>query len=290
MYEVSQNVDLSLKVDALSKKFDQLLALNTLPTNSPNVQGVCAICSSPSHVIYDCPSASLFPEFVQEQVNVAQGFHRQNDPYSNTYNSGWRNHPNFSWRQQGGELETQIGQLANAISRRDEGKLPSHPIENPRANYHEQAKAVSTIRNGKLVDNKVGEPVKDSESNNNETKGISMTKIERKIEKELAPSSNFKTLESSPTTSYKPKDNKREDILETLKQVKSNLPLLEVIKQVPSYAKFLKDMCTFKRKSKTNADYTVHRKMRVVGGKEAVQMTDRAVMYKGHATYEPYSG
>ncbi|KAI5681974.1 hypothetical protein M9H77_03202 [Catharanthus roseus] len=104
MYEVSQNVDLSLKVDALSKKFDQLLALNTLPTNSLNVQGVCAICSSPSHVIYDCPSASLFPEFVQEQVNSAQGFHRQNDPYSNTYNPGWRNHPNFSWRQQGEEV------------------------------------------------------------------------------------------------------------------------------------------------------------------------------------------
>ncbi|KAI5672774.1 hypothetical protein M9H77_13138 [Catharanthus roseus] len=59
------------------------------------------------------------------------------------------------------KLETQIGQLANAISRRDEGKLPSHPIENPRANYHEQAKAVITIRNGKLVDNKVGEPIKD---------------------------------------------------------------------------------------------------------------------------------
>ncbi|KAI5666646.1 hypothetical protein M9H77_16499 [Catharanthus roseus] len=38
MNEVSQNVDLSLKVDALSKKFDQLLSLNTLPTNSPNVQ------------------------------------------------------------------------------------------------------------------------------------------------------------------------------------------------------------------------------------------------------------
>ncbi|KAI5680921.1 hypothetical protein M9H77_02148 [Catharanthus roseus] len=72
IYEVSQNVDLSLKVDALSKKFDQLLALNTLPTNSPNVQGVCAICSSPSH----------------EQVNSAQRFQKQNDPYSNTYNSG----------------------------------------------------------------------------------------------------------------------------------------------------------------------------------------------------------
>ncbi|KAI5663416.1 hypothetical protein M9H77_22739 [Catharanthus roseus] len=38
MYEVTQNIDLSSKVDALSKKFDQLLALNTLPTNFPNVQ------------------------------------------------------------------------------------------------------------------------------------------------------------------------------------------------------------------------------------------------------------
>ncbi|KAI5668993.1 hypothetical protein M9H77_18846 [Catharanthus roseus] len=136
----------------------------------------------------------------------------------------YRNHPNFSWRQQGGEgqlgqqqyqqnkqssmttppgfqsqslkvktqildshtqyitkLETQIGQLANTISRRDEGKLPSHPIENPRANCHEQAKAVITLRNGKLVDNKVGEPIKDRDLNENEIEGIDMdTKIEKK--------------------------------------------------------------------------------------------------------------
>ncbi|KAI5653128.1 hypothetical protein M9H77_30315 [Catharanthus roseus] len=138
MYEVSQNVDLSVKVDALSKKFDQLLALNTLPTNSPNVQR----------------------------------------------------------------------QLANAISRRDEGKLPSHQIENPRANYHEQAKSVITLRNGKLVDNKVGEPIKDSELNDNENEGIDNgAKIERKIEKDLTSSSNSKALESSPTASHKPKGN-----------------------------------------------------------------------------------
>ena len=38
------------------------------------------------------------------------------------------------------------------------------------------------------------------------------------------------------------------EIYETFKQVKINLPLLEVIKQVPSYAKFLKDLCTIKRR------------------------------------------
>ncbi|KAI5653951.1 hypothetical protein M9H77_31138 [Catharanthus roseus] len=173
MYKVSQNIDLSSKVDALSKKFDQLLALNTLPTNFPNVQSVI------------------------------------------------------------------------------------------------------TLRNGKLVDNKVGEPIEYGKFNENETEGIDIgTKIERKIEKELASSSNSKTLESSPMASYKPKvpylqallphphlrkDNKREDILETLKQVKINLPLLEVIKKVPSYVKFLKDTCTFKRKSKSNASKKIFR-------------------------------
>ncbi|KAI5659496.1 hypothetical protein M9H77_28289 [Catharanthus roseus] len=105
MYEVPQNVDLSMKVDALLKKFDQLLALNTLPTNSPSMQG----------------------------------------------------------------------QLANAISRRDEGKLPSHP---PRANYNKQAKAIITRMNGKLVDNKVGQPIKDSDLNENEIERID---IESKI-------------------------------------------------------------------------------------------------------------
>ena len=37
------------------------------------------------------------------------------------------------------------------------------------------------------------------------------------------------------------------EILEVLRQVKVNIPLLDMIKQVPTYAKFLKDLCTVKR-------------------------------------------
>ena len=37
-------------------------------------------------------------------------------------------------------------------------------------------------------------------------------------------------------------------ILEVLRQVKVNIPLLDTIKQVPTYAKFLKDLCTIKRR------------------------------------------
>ena len=37
------------------------------------------------------------------------------------------------------------------------------------------------------------------------------------------------------------------EILEVLRQVKVNIPLLDMIKQVPTYTKFLKDLCTVKR-------------------------------------------
>ena len=37
------------------------------------------------------------------------------------------------------------------------------------------------------------------------------------------------------------------EILEVLRQVKVNIPLLDMIKQGPTYAKFLKDLCTVKR-------------------------------------------
>ena len=39
-----------------------------------------------------------------------------------------------------------------------------------------------------------------------------------------------------------------EKILKLFNQVKINVPLLDAIQQVPSYAKFLKDMCIEKQK------------------------------------------
>ena len=37
-------------------------------------------------------------------------------------------------------------------------------------------------------------------------------------------------------------------ILEVLRQVKVNIPLLDMIKKVPTYAKFLEDLCIVKRR------------------------------------------
>ena len=46
------------------------------------------------------------------------------------------------------------------------------------------------------------------------------------------------------------KETQREELWEIFKKVKVNIPLLEAIKQVPAFAKSLKELCTQKRKQK----------------------------------------
>ena len=74
-----------------------------------------------------------------------------------------------------------MGQLAQSVGRRDEGKLPSQPVNNPRGQYgvessnandhfQEQAKAITTLRSGKEVNYKV-EYQKDDELVRSPNKG-----------------------------------------------------------------------------------------------------------------------
>lgn len=104
IYEVGHSIYVSEKVDALSCKFDQLMSAGHFSTPSPHsspMHEVCALCSSPTHHVSTCPSATQFPKFIQENVNATKAYPRPgNDPYSNTYMLGWRNHPNFSWKPQ----------------------------------------------------------------------------------------------------------------------------------------------------------------------------------------------
>jgi hypothetical protein len=58
----------------------------------------CGICSVVGHPTDMCPTLQEEPI---EQVNAAGGFPRQPqrkyDPYSSTYNLGWRDHSNLSY-------------------------------------------------------------------------------------------------------------------------------------------------------------------------------------------------
>ncbi|CAA0811092.1 Unknown protein, partial [Striga hermonthica] len=247
-------------------------------------------------------------------ASALQGYQNwpDNDPFSNTYNLGWRNHPHFSWSNNTNTLqpprpnftqqqprpnfvprpnyqpqqqqqapgagssstpqddkldkilqfmanseqrninheasikriETQLGQLATRVghmeAESDKGKLPSQP---------EQAKAITVLRSGKVVDNKVEMPEPKEEE----------THSEKIKEAEPDKATDELMLHKSPNL-YKPRvpfpdrlrDEKQEkqfrDLFSMLSKVNVNLPLLDVIKNMPSYGKFFKDLVTKKRK------------------------------------------
>ena len=60
--------------------------------------------------------------------------------------------------------------------------------------------------------------------------------------------SSFKNIPPFPMSSSRSKKkDKEKEILEVFKKVKLNIPLIDAIKQISKYAKFLKELCTTKR-------------------------------------------
>jgi uncharacterized coiled-coil protein SlyX len=95
----TQVVEAITKVDVIAKKLDQIMIAGFAP-NTAHISTQpesCSFCSSTMHHLNDCPTAGNYTDVSHEHVNAA--FSKPgNDPYSNTYNPGWRNHPNFSWK------------------------------------------------------------------------------------------------------------------------------------------------------------------------------------------------
>ncbi|CAN6542074.1 unnamed protein product [Malus baccata var. baccata] len=93
------------EVSAISELQNQMANLTTLLSQvveKPKDQsvGTCGVCSMNEHLTDKCPQ--LIENRGWEFAN-AMGFGSQNQPhndlFSNTYNPGWRDHPNFKWRE-----------------------------------------------------------------------------------------------------------------------------------------------------------------------------------------------
>ena len=102
-----------------------------------------------------------------------------------------------------------------------------------------EVKAIITLRSGKEL-TKPSPKVIDPEQEAADTEPGEVV-IKQTVEK-------YKLSPPFPQ-SLKTKKNaiNQAEILEVLRQVKVNIPLLDMIKQVPTYAKFLKDLCTVKK-------------------------------------------
>ena len=162
------------------------------------------------------------------------------------------------------------------IFQQEKGKLPSLTIQNPKGQNNvgisspndvtfEHYKAVTTLRSGKTIDKTIqpkelskettkdvqNEPLRDDEvSDKPHVPRTDVVDVDPEKDKAShVPPASYPHRLRAPK-----KVNNHSEIYELFKQVKVNIPLLDAIKKIPSYAKFLKDLCTVKRKLGVNKD------------------------------------
>ena len=85
MYEIDKVDMLNAKMDSLVRMFGKVGSANVV--------------SNPILICENCEGVHMSIKCMQvENAQFVANFNRlyQNKPYSNTYNTGWRNHPNFS--------------------------------------------------------------------------------------------------------------------------------------------------------------------------------------------------
>ncbi|XP_071939267.1 uncharacterized protein [Coffea arabica] len=294
----------------------EFTTIRQLAVKNASQARVCGICTG--HSADMCP---MIQEETAEQVNMADRApapRKQYDPYSSTYNPGWRDHPNLSYggnrqsnftpnrqsnfmpnkptgyqqqyqprlppppssspsleemmkqmmttmaqNQQRTEatitqnqqrtdsemqdIRNQISQMATTINRlnsQNQGRLPSQPELN--------LKNVSamTLRSGKEIQGPELVTPKDKDEE----------KIEKELQAENTSTKNPVVLPDPiidvktdpppfPCRLEKPKkQDKEKEILEVFRKVEINIPLLDAIKQVPKYAKFLRDLCVNRKR------------------------------------------
>ncbi|XP_023729159.1 uncharacterized protein LOC111876816 [Lactuca sativa] len=159
-------------------------------------------------------------------------------------------------------IQAQIGDLATTLNNMEHrGKLPSQTKKNPNV-------GAITLRSGKTLGE--SNPKRVSREEEDEVIIIEPSRVvvppkEPVVKNIEQPKSSNKTIKPLvipppfPTRLAASKKKEEEnEFFETFRTVQINIPLLNAIKQIPSYAKFLKDLCTKKKKFKANEKIQVN--------------------------------
>ncbi|XP_073153724.1 uncharacterized protein [Henckelia pumila] len=288
MHQVDVFTSVAAQLEVMNKKIDEL----SFGNSAIRIKEVwCGKCGA-EHFTKDYQTGN--PHYQLEGVmanHVGNQNRPRNDPFLNTYNPGWKQCPNFSWggqnnKQYGNQnygkqpqeekssmeqmmknfisstetkmhnqdasiknLENKIEELSKAMASRDPGTLPSDTEKNPK----EQVKEIE-LRSGKKVETDQQEP-----------------------QKTEVVTSNFVIPPPFPAALKKAKlDVQFAKFLEVFKKLNINIPFTDAVMQMPSYAKFLKEILSNKRKLKEHAklDFGEPKPTKI-----SLQLADRSIKY-----------
>ncbi|XP_057418698.1 uncharacterized protein LOC130712899 [Lotus japonicus] len=266
--QVSSNKAVETRIDELTSLVKKLVAGTSQPAGTAHTKWVCGICTSPEHPTDICPvlqneSGAEIPQA------YAANLYNNPDLSTNRYHPSWKNHSNLRYGNQqsnhqqnpqrvatpapsgsGPSLEnivkqmavnnlqfqqrtdssiqiinTQIGQLAtqiNTMQSQGSSQLPAQTVVNPTGPANVSA---ITLRSGKVAETttkKIPEVTSEPSSSVVETDDVP---------EKYAPPVPF------PNRIQKNKrfdeGDKEKEILDVFRKVAVNIPLLDVIKQIP---------------------------------------------------------
>ncbi|CAM8978670.1 unnamed protein product [Rhodiola kirilowii] len=167
------------------------------------------------------------------------------------------------------ELKKQVSQIASAVfeRREDKGKLPSQTIPNPKSNISAvMLRRGKELKNGEETLNEDFPSVQDADASpitartpkdllqNQETSAD----YKQKTSARATDPGNELPISNTPLPfpTQVSKTNKKsitdKEVWELFSKVEINIPLIEAIRQIPRYAKFLKELCTNRRRMTRN--------------------------------------
>ena len=181
--------------------------------------------------------------FAEEQKGINVQLAQRIDTVENTLNKKIDGLES-NLKQQMDNLQYSITNINKLLEGQERGRFPSQTLPNPKGIHEigsgmDEVKSIITLRSGKEVDQPLPKPVEESRQGE-----------EMQPEHILQEEDTMKYRVSPPFPQAlrgRKKATQQAGILEVLRQVKVNIPLLYLINQVPAYAKFLKDLCTIKK-------------------------------------------
>ncbi|XP_062075251.1 uncharacterized protein LOC133779290, partial [Humulus lupulus] len=202
---------------------------------------------------FACPS---YQEAFSEEANALHSYGKPNDsPFSSTYNPNWRNHPNFSWRQnqpqmnQGHQYNTQNQAHAPQNQPYPQQRKPS--LEDTLQQFMQSTQQILQNQSQSItkLETQVGQlatALADREKGTFPSQPIPNPKGQYEIGKsshngEVKSISTLRSGKKIVKPDYIPEVEKEKE------KISINIPFLDAIKQIPAYSKFLKDLCTVKR-------------------------------------------
>ncbi|XP_073525467.1 uncharacterized protein [Phyllobates terribilis] len=269
----SSSSDVSNTLAELKSMIETLVLTRT---NDPPARA-CGVCTDETHPMDMCPQLH---DTTTADVNVVGGYGPPRPRFDNqghNYNQRWNDHPGFRYGDPAGtessikSIEKQLSQLAEAMNQSNQQhskSLPSQMVVNLRANV-----SAINLRSGKVCGDAPIAELGEDEDEAAETfprarptcrgRGSSAEVEEEyyedrgdfRLRQENYVHPNFPPLQAEKPPAPFPealKDTRRpvndKELFETFIKCEVNIPLLKLIKSVPRYAKFLKELCTIKRK------------------------------------------